>query len=189
MENTGENRNTEDAVPEKRRGYVYLAAPFFTPVQRSLMEKAARILRGAGYTVYVPAEHSPEFSFVPSGGGGALPVNPRSVPNPEWGAAVFREDLGALSHASAVLALYCGMYSDTGTAWELGAAAAFGIPANVTDVYPGGPGSLMAFGSAARVYRGFGDFERSCGSGNRRLVFRNGSALPDATPYAGSEWK
>ena len=71
-------------------------------------------LRSAGYEVYVPQEHD-----IP----GAW-----EMPNEEWAKKVFVNDVDAIHSCDVVMVLNFGMYSDSGTAWEAGYAAALEIP-------------------------------------------------------------
>jgi nucleoside 2-deoxyribosyltransferase len=89
---------------------VYLAGPFFNEQEISMNHQAKAILRERGFNVFVPQEH-----FVPDG---------ENMPNDEWGKAVFEMDRDAIQNSKHVVAIYHGMYSDSGTAWELGYAYA-----------------------------------------------------------------
>jgi nucleoside 2-deoxyribosyltransferase len=91
---------------------IYLAGPFFNEREADLNKQAKTILRNRGFNVFVPQEH-----FVSDG---------ENMPNDQWGKAVFEMDREALKNSEYVVALYDGMYSDSGTAWELGYAYALG---------------------------------------------------------------
>lgn len=95
----------------------YLASPFFTDKQRDAVCKVANILRAAGHEVFVPMEHKIEdaWSYSPK----------------EWAEKVFSMDLDALRTCNEVIALYYGLNSDTGTAFEIGYAYASLIPVHV----------------------------------------------------------
>lgn len=90
----------------------YLAAPLFTAEEQDDIAIAVNHLRNLGYEVYSPMEHTVE--------------NAWDMSNHEWAKAVFDEDVRALDECDAVLAIYDGLYSDSGTAWELGYAYAKG---------------------------------------------------------------
>lgn len=93
----------------------YIAAPFFSPVERYEYDRFVTYLRSLGiFELLVPAEF-----HVPNG---------KNLPNHEWAAQVFEHDVAMLRQADIVYALNYGMYSDTGTAWEMGFAYALGIP-------------------------------------------------------------
>ena len=89
---------------------IYLAGPFFNKIERSNVEKARDILRSRNFDVFVPMEHKIE--------GG------ESMPNDIWGKKVFELDKNAISGVDCMVVMYYGMYSDSGTAWEVGFAKA-----------------------------------------------------------------
>ena len=91
---------------------VYLASPFFHAEEQVMYNEAIRILRGEGLNVFVPREHT-----IPDGW---------NMPNHVWGESVFAVDYLALAQCDVVVVLNFGMYSDSGTAWECGAAFALG---------------------------------------------------------------
>lgn len=91
---------------------VYLASPFFHAEEQVMYEEAIRILRGQGLNVFVPREHT-----IPNGW---------DMPNHVWGESVFAVDYLAITQCDVVAVLNYGMYSDSGTAWECGAAFALG---------------------------------------------------------------
>lgn len=95
----------------------YLASPFFTDKQRDTVCKVANILRAAGHEVFVPMEHKIEdaWSYSPK----------------EWAEKVFSMDVDAIRTCDEVIALYYGLNSDTGTAFEIGYAYASSIPVHV----------------------------------------------------------
>lgn len=87
---------------------IYLAGPFFNDVERKNIEMARDILRDRGYKLFVPMEHK-----IPDG---------ENMPNNVWGQKVFEMDREAIFDCDIVVALYYGLYSDSGTAWEIGFA-------------------------------------------------------------------
>lgn len=95
----------------------YLASPFFTERQRDTVCKVANILRAAGHEVFVPMEHKieDEWSYSPK----------------EWAEKVFSMDVDAIRACDEMIALYYGLKSDTGTAFEIGYAYAAQIPVHV----------------------------------------------------------
>lgn len=96
---------------------IYLASPFFTERQRDTVCKVANILRAAGHEVFVPMEHKIEdaWSYSPK----------------EWAEKVFSMDLDAIRNCDEVIALYYGLNSDTGTAFEIGYAYASLMPVHI----------------------------------------------------------
>lgn len=89
---------------------VYLAGPFFNPTERGNVERARDILKERGLKLFVPMEH-----FIEGG---------EDMPNNVWGQKVFEMDKEAIFQCDIVVALYYGLYSDSGTAWEIGFANA-----------------------------------------------------------------
>lgn len=117
---------------------IYLAAPFFNEKEIEVYDRVIHILRAMGLKVFVPREHT-----VP---------NAWELSNLEWAKRVFSADVVALANSERVVALNFGMYSDSGTAWEMGYALGIGIP--TTQVLCGGDNavySLMAIGGANNV--------------------------------------
>ena len=123
----------------------YIASPLFTVAQKERIKKVARALRWYN-EVYSPMEHQIPDAW--------------ELPNDEWAQKVFKNDLDALKDADAVVVIYDGLYSDSGTAWEVGCAYAMNktiivIVANEKEMQ-----SLMVFGSASRLYT-FDNFIKS----------------------------
>ena len=87
---------------------IYLAAPFFTEKELTIYRKVVKTLRENGYEVFVPQEHEVE--------GG------RSMTNQDWAYNVFNMDILGLADCECLVCLNFGMYSDSGTAWEVGFA-------------------------------------------------------------------
>jgi nucleoside 2-deoxyribosyltransferase len=105
--------DTDLSTMEKRkesRSKVYLAAPLFSDAERAYNIMLRDLLTADGYPVYLPQEAG-------EGTGG-----------PERDGAVFRSHIGALEGASFVVGVCDGTDTDSGTAWEMGYAAARGIP-------------------------------------------------------------
>ena len=113
---------------------IYLASPFFNEYERELVKKFAKILREAGHDVFVPMEH-----FIPNG---------EELPNHIWGKKVFKIDADAINASNLVIALYHGLYSDSGTAWEIGYAYGIGLPVFVIHVNKDIEASVMPVNSA-----------------------------------------
>jgi nucleoside 2-deoxyribosyltransferase len=112
---------------EKRpesRSQVYLAAPLFSDAERAFNLVLRDALTAGGYLVYLPQE---------TGEGVEGRGRDRDI---------FDSHLHALNGASCVVAVCDGADTDSGTAWEMGYAAAKGIPiiALSTDRRRPGPG-------------------------------------------------
>lgn len=89
---------------------VYLAAPLWTQEQKERILSLAESFRQEGYSVYVPMEHEID--------------NAWDMPQHEWSKKVFDADIKAIQESLAVVAIYNGLYSDSGTAFEIGYAYA-----------------------------------------------------------------
>lgn len=87
---------------------IYLASPFFNEEERKNLSRTEQILRKKGHTVFSPREHEA-----------------REVPfTSAWSLDTFQNDRRFIDWADAVVMLYYGGYSDSGTAWECGYAYA-----------------------------------------------------------------
>lgn len=91
---------------------VYLASPFFNDKELKIYNEVIAHLRAQGIDLFVPREHT-------------IP-NAWDLPNHLWGESVFAVDYLAIQQSDIVVVLNFGMYSDSGTAWECGAAFALG---------------------------------------------------------------
>ena len=90
----------------------YIASPFWNGEEKPNVEKTRDILRGKGFDVFVPMEHEVE--------------DGENLPNDVWGQKIFEIDRDAIKGCDIVVALYYGLYSDSGTAWEIGYASCLG---------------------------------------------------------------
>ena len=81
---------------------IYLACPFFNIDEILKYEAAIEGLRGRGYEVYVPREHTIDGAW--------------EMPNQTWAGYVFAEDIEAIDDCEVVVVMNFGMYSDSGTA-------------------------------------------------------------------------
>ena len=99
---------------------IYLASPFFTDDELYVYETIIDILEETEHALYVPRDHKIPFAEI--------------MPNHLWGRLVFKNDIDAIDACDMVLALNHGLYSDSGTAWEMGYAYAKNkIIVNVVD--------------------------------------------------------
>lgn len=87
---------------------IYLASPFFNETEINNVKEAANVLRFQGHEVYVPMEHE---------------AREEAKLNPSlFSYETFHMDRKAINNSDAVVVLYYGNYSDSGTAWEAGYA-------------------------------------------------------------------
>ena len=105
---------------------LYIASPFFSDRETEVLSRVENILKGRGFDVFSPRENE-----VRSGDTGT----------PEWSLATFENDRNAIDRCDAVVMLYWGNYSDSGTAWECGYAYGKGKPVAV--VHLGDTSNLM----------------------------------------------
>lgn len=96
---------------------IYIASPLFHEWEKDEIDILVKYLRDMGNEVYSPKEFEVE--------------NAWDIPNAEWGKKVFDEDIKHLRECDKVVAIYYGLKSDTGTAWEMGFAYALGKPVEV----------------------------------------------------------
>ena len=118
---------------------VYVACPM-SPIYRESEERIVKCLRLKGYNVYFPAEFKVPDAW--------------SLPNPEWGKAVFDHDMEELRMAEIVVLLYYGQETATGSIWEAGYAYGKGKKVILVEMMGGIKDSLMIFNGAHAVLRG-----------------------------------
>lgn len=93
---------------------VYLASPFFNPVEVERVDKVKEILDAKGLEVFSPKEHQNKHLEFGS---------------KEWRKATFKNDVDHIDWCEVVVAIISqGNYDDSGTAWELGYAYATNKP-------------------------------------------------------------
>ena len=98
---------------------IYIAGPFFNEAEIENIEYAERILTEKGIEFFSPMRHE-ERTEEPG--------------TPAWARKLFEMDRKAIHAADALLVMYYGNYSDTGTAWECGYAYAIGKPVIIVHV-------------------------------------------------------
>ena len=94
---------------------IYLASPFFNEKEITIKKIVKDKLDDWGYVI-----HDPQNPSTNSMGW--------EKTNDEWGYHTFIKDSSAIDKCQFVVAIYWGMYSDTGTAWEIGYAFGCGFP-------------------------------------------------------------
>jgi nucleoside 2-deoxyribosyltransferase/predicted secreted protein len=99
-------------VSELSRYRVYLAAPLFSEAERSYNTALADLLRQHLFEVYVPQETGDDTAH-------------RDMPEH---AKIYEQNKNALHDADLVVAVIDGADADSGTAWEMGYAAALNKP-------------------------------------------------------------
>ncbi|MFC7394594.1 nucleoside 2-deoxyribosyltransferase [Scopulibacillus cellulosilyticus] len=93
---------------------VYLASPFFNKKEITYLEQVEEILEEKGLQVFSPFRN---------------PIDKQvEVGSRQWSIETFMKDIKYIKWAEAVVGIYHGNYSDSGTAWEFGYAFAVGKP-------------------------------------------------------------
>ena len=123
----------EEKRGEKMR--IYLAGPFFSEAQIKNVEYAESVLAKRGLDVFSPMRHTVD---APEG-------------TSEWARGIFELDRNQIEKADAVLALYYGANSDTGTAWECGYAYALGKPVILVHVENADSNLMMHCGCRTNI--------------------------------------
>nr|MDO8098741.1 nucleoside 2-deoxyribosyltransferase [Candidatus Njordarchaeota archaeon] len=90
---------------------VFFAAPLFSEAERDFNSKAARLLRGEGFEVWLAQEHR----F----------IERSSIKEKR---SIFEEDVEALKKSDLIVAVLDGVDVDSGVAFEIGFACALGKP-------------------------------------------------------------
>ena len=106
---------------------IYLASPFFNDEELSNVKKAEEILIARGFEVFSPRLNEAR--------------SEENIGSSAWSRETFMNDRRFIDWADAVVMLYYGGYSDSGTAWECGYA--FGTNTPVVVVHLGENSNLM----------------------------------------------
>lgn len=109
-----------------RKFRIYIASPFFNDTELENVEKVEKILMSRGFEVFSPRLNE---------------VRGEEVGSAAWSKETFMNDRRFIDWADAVVMLYYGGYSDSGTAWECGYA--FGTNTPVVVVHLGEDSNLM----------------------------------------------
>lgn len=102
---------------------IYLASPFFNEEELKNIETVEKILTERGFTLF-----SPRLNEVRSG---------EEYGSSAWSKETFMNDRRFIDWADAVVMLYYGNYSDSGTAWECGYAYGTNTPVIVVHMEDG----------------------------------------------------
>ena len=121
---------------------IYLAGPFFNETEVRNVEFAEQILKEKGLEYFSPMRHE-ERTEEPG--------------TSAWAHKLFEMDRAAIEGADALVVLYYGNYSDTGTAWECGYVYATGKPAVI--VHLGDSSNLMIHEGSHTNLKGLDELE------------------------------
>ena len=126
---------------------VYIAAPLSTDEQKFRINKVVKYIRSfEGTDVFVPMEYT-----VP---------NAWDMSCLDWGQKVYEHDLEGLEKADVVIAIYDGIVSDSGAAWEIGYARAKKKDIILLCTAVSGKQSLLITGSSA-IIREYNEYEKA----------------------------
>ena len=100
---------------------IYVASPLFTAEEKKVINQVAGVLHRNGFETYLPMEHGVPDAW--------------SYINEVWAKKMFDLDVGAINECDAVLCIYYGMNSDSGTSWEVGYAYGTGKPIVIYHAY------------------------------------------------------
>ena len=106
---------------------IYLASPFFNDEELRNVEKAEKILMSRGFDVFSPRLNEERTED--------------EIGTPAWARETFMKDKRFIDWADAVVMLYYGGYSDSGTAWECGYA--YGTNTPIVVVHLGEDSNIM----------------------------------------------
>ncbi len=106
---------------------IYLAGPFFNDTEVDNVEYVENILEEKGLSYFSPMRHT-------------VDAKPGTT---KWAKQIFQQDREGIESADAVVALYYGNTSDSGTAWECGYAYSIGKPVVLVHVYRDGDSNVM----------------------------------------------
>ena len=117
---------------------IYVASPLFSAEEKLVINQVAGVLHQRGFETYLPMEHGVPDAW--------------SYTNAVWAQKMFTLDKEAIDECDAVLCIYYGMNSDSGTAWEVGYAYGTGKPVVVYHAYDTETeiGSLMICNGSAQ---------------------------------------
>jgi nucleoside 2-deoxyribosyltransferase len=85
---------------------IYIASPLFTEEEKKVINWVRNTLVMAGHEVYLPMENGVPDAW--------------SYNNKDWARCLFEIDVKAIDNCEAIVCIYYGMDSDSGTSWEIG---------------------------------------------------------------------
>ena len=100
---------------------IYIASPLFSADEKKVISEVAKILHDNNHTTYLPMEHGVPDAW--------------NYSNKDWAKKLFDLDKKAIDECDAVVCIYYGMNSDSGTAWEVGYSYGIGKPVIIYHAY------------------------------------------------------
>ena len=124
---------------------VYLASPFFNDEELENVKRAEKILVNKGFDLFSPRK---------------IEVDKERYSNDIWANKIFEKDREAIKSSDVVVALYYGMYTDTGTAWEIGFAYGINKKVLIVCMNENDNQSLMIINGASNTILGLDALEQ-----------------------------
>ena len=124
---------------------VYLASPFFNDAELKNVKRTEKILIDKGFDLFSPRK---------------IEVSKEKYSNDIWANKIFEKDREAIKVSDIVVALYYGMYTDTGTAWEIGFAYGVNKEVLVVCMNEDDDQSLMVINGASDTILGLDALEQ-----------------------------
>ena len=115
---------------------IYLASPFFNDKELDYYKKVLNILEKKNLTVYAPLKNE---------------ISRENKTKEQWAKLTFSKDVEEINKADAVVMLFYGLYSDSGTSWECGYAFATNKPVVVVHLHEGKSNCMINCGSYSNL--------------------------------------
>ena len=115
---------------------IYLASPFFNDKELYYYKKVLNILEKKNLTVYAPLKNE---------------ISRENKTKEQWAKLTFSKDVEEINKADAVVMLFYGLYSDSGTSWECGYAFATNKPVVVVHLHEGKSNCMINCGSYSNL--------------------------------------
>lgn len=122
---------------------IYLASPFFNELEINYYEKVLNILEKKNLQIYAPLKNE---------------ISRENKTKGQWATQTFNKDIEEIKKADAVVMLFYGLYSDSGTSWECGFAYATKKPVIVVHLHEGKSNCMINCGSYTNL-RGLKELE------------------------------
>lgn len=123
---------------------IYLASPFFNDKELDYYEKVLNILEKKNLIVYAPLKNE---------------ISRENKTKEQWARQTFSKDIEEIKKADAIVMLFYGLYSDSGTSWECGYAYATNKPVVVVHLHEGKSNCMINCGSYSNL-KGLQELEK-----------------------------
>lgn len=115
---------------------IYLESPFFNDKELDYYKKVLNILEKKNLTVYAPLKNE---------------ISRENKTKEQWAKLTFSKDVEEINKADAIVMLFYGLYSDSGTSWECGYAFATNKPVVVVHLHEGKSNCMINCGSYSNL--------------------------------------